>query len=232
MRRRRPDADARRPPGLGAGRRRCRSAPPAAAPCRSSTRRCRRAIRSAVMLPRNVQQAYSGLSERDSSHEATGTSARPSWMTGGALSRTDSCSSGRCFHSCLPVARVEGVEPAGQVAEQQDVSAVHRGGDDRRSDRAGRLIRPLQAAAVGAQRVDRRRRRCRRTPGRRSPSAAPNAEMSPSKPNAHFSFSRGTSLADEPGQRRRHEAGVVASGAPAVPGGSDVAVSCTVRSAQ
>src|SRR5215204_7044827 len=58
--------------------------------------------RMATMLPLNVQHGYSGLSDRDSSHEATATYAMPSCTTGGALKRTASWSSGRFLHTSCP----------------------------------------------------------------------------------------------------------------------------------
>ena len=48
---------------------------------------------------------------------------------------------------------VEGVEPAGHVAEHQRVPAVHRHREQRRAHRAVRLEHPLQASGVGAHRV-------------------------------------------------------------------------------
>ena len=48
---------------------------------------------------------------------------------------------------------VEGVEPAGHVAEHQRVPAVHRHREQRRAHRAVGLEHPLQAPGVGAHRV-------------------------------------------------------------------------------
>ena len=105
------------------------------------------------MLPRNVQQGYSGLSDRDSSHDATATYAMPSCTTGGALKRTASCSSGRFLQTSWPFDGIERVEPSGEIAEEQQLPAVAGRRDDRRSNRTVGLERPLQAARVGAQRM-------------------------------------------------------------------------------
>ena len=80
-------------------------------------------MRSAVTLPRNVQQGYFGLPERVSSQEAAGTNTMPSCATAEPVSRVASCvvdpalpkQAGRCE-------RVERIEPAGQVAEKNGVA--------------------------------------------------------------------------------------------------------------
>ena len=53
----------------------------------------------------------------------------------------------------LAVGGIERVEPAGQIAEEQHVTAVERRRDDAGANRAVGLKHPLEAAGRGAQRV-------------------------------------------------------------------------------
>src|SRR5579885_3503959 len=59
--------------------------------------------RRAVTLPRNVQQAYSGLLARVSSHDAAGMKTMPLACAAVPVSRVDSCASGLFFHNSRPV---------------------------------------------------------------------------------------------------------------------------------
>ena len=117
--------------------------------------------RSAVMLPRNVQQGYSGLSERDSSHDATGM-----YASAVVHDRRRAQADGLVLLGALPphqLARrgIERVEPAREVAEQQH-DARRRPARRRSPSGSGRWPGTSTAGSRCRRAAHgRRRRRCR-----------------------------------------------------------------------
>ena len=123
-------------------------------PCKVCHARDPSRTRSAVTLPRNVQQGYCGSIARVSSHEAAGTNTRSPYAAARGRQARGLMVIDTRLPDLLTCARIERVDPPELIAEDEVATQSILDCERLQAHRTVRAIRPVQTAGGGVDRMN------------------------------------------------------------------------------